>query len=61
MSHEHVEPAQNWTICEDGRVEKGSVKRAVDEFAREHQLTVMVTYAEGAAPSWFMRRPIVNC
>jgi len=48
------------TRCEDGQMGLGAIKRAVDEFAREHDLTVMISHAEHSRnilPSWFMRKP----
>jgi hypothetical protein len=59
-SHEAVEPRQNWTICEDGTVELGAVKRAVDEFAREKNVIVTIAYSEEngfGLPTWLTRKP----
>lgn len=41
-----------------GSIEPHAVMRAVDMFAREHNLIVTITYAEvGTSPSWVIRKP----
>ncbi len=60
MTHIEVAPAQDWTLCEDGRRELGAVKRAVDEFVSKNGVYVSVTYLEqgGASPTWIVRKPV---
>lgn len=37
---------QDWSLCQDGSMNRGAVKGAVDEFAELHGLQVTVTYQE---------------
>ncbi len=48
--------SQDWSICEDGTIHEGAVRGAVDEFAKEHQLQVLMTYQE-RWPTWILRKP----
>ena len=48
--------SQDWSICEDGTKHEGSVKGAVNDFAKEHQLQVLITYQE-QWPTWIIRKP----
>lgn len=53
-----IYPDQDWSLCEDGSHNNGSVKGAVDEFASAHGLQVSVTYQE-PFPTWIIRKPAI--
>ena len=42
----------DWSICEDGTIHQGAVKGAVDDFAEEHGLQVLVSYWERDLFTW---------
>jgi hypothetical protein len=45
--------------CQTGSVQKGAVRRAVEEFAAEHNVTVYVTEPETRMNlSWMMQKPL---
>ena len=52
----------DWTLCEDGTKQNGSVKRAVDEFAKQFGLSVTVTtkddigYGAAHGQSWYIQK-----
>ena len=45
-------PRQNWSLCMDGTINEGAVKGAVDEFAEDNGLQVLVSYAEAKWHTW---------
>jgi len=49
-------PNQRWDINEDGTVNRGAVKGAVDDFTRKHGKQVVVAYREGAWSTWYFRK-----
>lgn len=49
--------SQDWSTCGDGTKHMGAVKGAVNDFAEEHQLQVLVTYRE-QWPTWIIRKPL---
>lgn len=45
-------PDQDWSICVDGSINEGAVKEAVNEFAKEKNKQVLVSYKEDAWHTW---------
>ena len=43
---------QDWSVCMDGSINTGAVKGAVDEFAENNGLQVLVSYAEEMFFTW---------
>jgi len=43
---------QDWSVCADGSIHEGAVQGAVDEFAENNGLQVLVSYAEEMWHSW---------
>jgi predicted O-methyltransferase YrrM len=43
---------QDWSICYDGSINEGAVKGAVDDFARENNLQILLSYQEMKWHTW---------
>jgi hypothetical protein len=50
-----VDGGQDWSLCLDGTVNRGAVRGAVEEFANENGLQIVVAYQDGGFPSFMMR------
>ena len=48
-------PQQDWSVCEDGSVQPGAVKKAVLDFVERENLHLYVTVDQW--PSWIVRKP----
>ncbi|KAK9812670.1 hypothetical protein WJX72_001592 [[Myrmecia] bisecta] len=51
-----LKTVNDYSVCEDGTVNAGAVKGAVNDFAKLHNLQLVITYAEGW-PTWYARKP----
>lgn len=51
-SYEVTGSEADWSICYDGSINTGAVKGAVDEFARNNNLQVLVSYKEDNWHTW---------
>ena len=47
---------QDWSICEDGTKHDGAVRGAVDEFAKENNLQVVVQTSKRNFPTWSIEK-----
>lgn len=56
-SHEVVHTGMDWSICYDGSINPGAVKGAVDEFAKNNNLQVLVSYKENSWHTWSIIKP----
>ncbi len=52
-----MQPNNDWSICYDGSFHSGAVKGAVDEFANNNSLQVIVGYKEPDYPTWSILKP----
>jgi len=50
-------PDRDWSICSDGSINKGAVKGAVNDFASNYGLQVLVSYAENMWHTWSIIKP----
>lgn len=51
-----LNPKDDWSLCEDGVVNEGAVKAAVNEFASKNNLKVYTTLHDGPWVSWMYSR-----
>lgn len=54
-ANDTILPPQDWSVCNDGSVQPGAVRGAVEEFAEAHAL--LVTHTKEVWPSWMARVP----
>ena len=52
-----MQPNSDWSICYDGSSHQGAVKGAVDEFANDNDVQVIVGYKEPDYPTWSILKP----
>ena len=45
----------DWSLCGDGTVHRGAVRGAVEEFAKENGLQIVMAYKDSRTPSYMMR------
>jgi hypothetical protein len=45
----------DWSLCGDGSVNRGAVRGAVEEFANENGLQIVMAYNDGPYPSFMIR------
>lgn len=50
-----VDGGQDWSLCMDGTVNRGAVRGAVEEFANENGLQIVMAFKDGNWPSFMMR------
>lgn len=56
MSADEVQ-GQDWSVCYDGTKNTGAVKGAVNDFASDRLLQVLVSYKETAWHTWTLLKP----